>query len=425
MAVPLIRQEVHQWYGIEIDESAASPDVTRIGSNMNLHCSLPVQSMMRACLLNDDGTVNYYLDPADWTKKVSGAASNLDGTDGQVMIEIPTFYRKVDNPSSGIYQHKISLYPVPGFTKIDKFYVGAYKAALKRDTLKLSSVQNLTATYRGGNNNAAYDAANNTFLGKPATSISLINFRTYARNRGSNKWNVLPWRQAMIVYNLFMIEYATMNSQKAVNVNLTAAGYKQGGLGNGTTQVDGTEWAIFNGYNPVIPCGQSNSLNSGSGEVSYSIPGFGTSANQKVCRYRGMENLFGDIWEWCDGGSVFHQTDGAGGKSKFYGCNVPANFADGTAINYDYLGDLPRTEGWVKTMLHEDKSVMIPKELGGSDSTYFCDYFYTPGGSGSWVAPLRGGTAYGRSAAGFGCLCTIYSAAVTAASIGARLCYLP
>ena len=50
---------------------------------------------MKACLLNDDGSVNYYLNPNDWSKKITGEASNLDGTDGQVMIEIPEHYRIV------------------------------------------------------------------------------------------------------------------------------------------------------------------------------------------------------------------------------------------------------------------------------------------------------------------------------------------
>ena len=416
------------WYGIEINEANSSPDVTRIAGtgHMGYHATLPVHALMRACLLLDNGVVNYYLNPTDWTKKASGEASNLDGTDGQVMIEIPKFYRKVENPSAGVYQHKISLYPISGFVEIPKFYIGAYEAALNRSTLKLASVKNTTATYRGGNNNAAWDAAVNTLLGTSATAITLTNFRTYARNRGSNKWNVLPWRQAMLLYDLFIIEYATLNSQKAVNANLTVNGYKQGGLGNGVSTAVSAEWNTFNGYYPFISCGASDSLANGTGEVpavKVNFGGAGVNRTFTVPRYRGIENIFGHIWEWQDGASVLHGA--AGGVSKFYTCDLPANFADGTAANYDYRGDIPVTEGYLKKMLYDAKGIMIPKEVGGSSATYFSDYFYTPGLISAWRAVLRGGLANRGSDAGFSCLSSDGAASDASAIIGARLCYIP
>ena len=86
-------------YGVEWDEDDSSPTLTRLGSLAGFAASsspgdvnLPIQAMMRRCLQNDDGTVNYYLDPTDSTLKEDGAtASVLDGTDGQVMVEIQKF----------------------------------------------------------------------------------------------------------------------------------------------------------------------------------------------------------------------------------------------------------------------------------------------------------------------------------------------
>jgi hypothetical protein len=218
-----------------------------------------------------------------------------------------------------VYRHKISLFPISGFTEIPKFYVSPSETQIQRSTLKLSSVRSLDADYRGGANNAALDAAINTDLGKPATSISLTNYRTYARNRGT-KWNVLPYRQIMLIYDLFIIEFATLNSQKAVSGVLTIDGYKQGGLGNGVTTADGTEWGNFSGYNPFITCGASDTLANGSGEVSVVKTDFGGSGVNRtftVPRFRGLENLFGHIWEWHDGASVYHQTAVEGGLHKF------------------------------------------------------------------------------------------------------------
>ena len=111
------------WYGYELDEANSSPDVTRIAGagKMAYHASLPVQSLMKGCIINDSGAVQYYLKSDDWSKKADGSASVLDGTDGQVMVEMPKFYHKIENPSSGVYRHKISLFPISSFTEIPKF----------------------------------------------------------------------------------------------------------------------------------------------------------------------------------------------------------------------------------------------------------------------------------------------------------------
>ena len=81
------------YYGIEWDTSVSNPHPTRIGK-AELHAELPVQSMIRRCTLNDDGSVNYYLHANDSTKQDNGAAAHLDGTDGQVMVELPDCYAR-------------------------------------------------------------------------------------------------------------------------------------------------------------------------------------------------------------------------------------------------------------------------------------------------------------------------------------------
>ena len=73
----------------------------------------------------------------------------------------------------------------------------------------------MDADYRGGNNNTAYDGTYRTFLGRPATGISRTNFRNYARKRkaGSTEWNCMTYDIQKELYWLFVIEYATLNSQ--------------------------------------------------------------------------------------------------------------------------------------------------------------------------------------------------------------------
>jgi len=256
-------------YGVQWDVTNSNPAVTRVGA-MGMHATLPIHNLIKACLLLDNGTVNYYLKPDDWSKKADGTASNLTGTDGQVMIEIPAFYQKFETDGN-VRRVMVSQYALQGFVLNPVMYVSAYEASVQRSTLKLASVKNLTTDFRGGSNTSAWDALANTMLGRPATSISRTNYRNYARSRGT-KWETYPYFAHTTLWWLFVVEYATRNSQAAVNLALTAEGYRQGALGNGVSALDDTRWSHFTGYNPIIPCGASDSIATGSGEITYTMP---------------------------------------------------------------------------------------------------------------------------------------------------------
>ena len=55
-----------------------------------------IQSLMRRCVVKADGTVNYYLNPDNSNFKEDGTPSVLTGADGNVMVEIPKHYIKVE-----------------------------------------------------------------------------------------------------------------------------------------------------------------------------------------------------------------------------------------------------------------------------------------------------------------------------------------
>src|SRR3546814_17064311 len=69
-------------YGVEYDESNATPQLTRIGDDITLHVRLPIQSKMRRCILNGDGSVLYYLDESNRPQKTDGGQEVLDGKKG-------------------------------------------------------------------------------------------------------------------------------------------------------------------------------------------------------------------------------------------------------------------------------------------------------------------------------------------------------
>ena len=416
------------WYGIEWDVTVSNPHPTRIGKD-ELHKSLPLQSMMRGCLLKDDGTVNYYLHTNDSTKRDNGAAADLTGADGQVMVELPDVYVRFEMDGNK-RRAMISPQALPGFHLWKKDYISMYEAAVQRSTTKLCSVVNTDVDYRGGNNNASYDGKSNTLLGRPATSINLTNLRTYARKRGSVAWNCNVYSVHRKVWWLFAIEYCTFNSQEAFNAELTSEGYHQGGLSEGVTTLDWGKWSTFNGNNPFIPCGYTNSLGNHSGYVEFTMPteyDATTTKVVKVNRYRGIELLFGHVWKWTDGCKCMIQSETDGGLSNFYVADDPASFNSNGLSGYELRGVLPRKEGYVKEMIVGEYGEIMPLMVGAGSTTYFCDYFYTniPSSGTAERGVLFGGDAANGAAAGFVYAYTPHTASTASASIGSRLCYIP
>lgn len=416
------------YYGIEWNATVSNPKPTRIGK-MELHKELPLQSLMRRCILKDNGTVNYYLHANDSTKRDNGAAANLTGADGQYMVELPDMYVRFETDGD-ISRHLQSTEPLPGFRLWRKDYVSAVEATVQRSTTTLCSVVNKDADYRGGNNDASRDGTYKTQLGMPATQISLTNFRAYARKRGSTEWNCNLYQTHRKLWWLFAVEYANFNSQDAFNAELDENGYHQGGLSSGVTTLNSTKWNTFNNYYPFVPCGTTNSLGNHSGVVEFTMPdeydpGVPTKVN--VPSYRGVENPFGHIWKWTDGCKCLIQSETDGGLSEFYVCDDPAAFTSSGVVNYDLRGNLPRKEGYVKKLILGEHGEIMPLEVGGGSTTYFCDYFYTniPSSGVSERGVLFGGFASSGATAGFVCASAKFTAATTSANFGSRLCFYP
>lgn len=410
-------------YGIEFDTTVSTSACTRIG-NLALHKSLPIHNRMKGCLLDDNGNVVEYLNPTNWT------GQTRDGSRGQVMVELPNLYYKFQTEGTK-RRVRFSEYPLPGYHFFRQQYCSAYEATVKRSTTTLCSVANMDADYRGGGNNAAWDGSHRTLLGRPATAISRTSFRNYARKRkaGSSEWNCMTYEQQKILYWLFVVEYATLNSQAAFNAQKDSNGYAQGGLGNGVTLTP--DWNGFNGYYPFVPCGYTDDLGNASGEVAYTMlkEDGTTHGTVMVPRYRGIENPFGHTWQWTDGINIRispTEENGGDGLSKVFVCTDPAKFKDNGYDGYAHVGNEARAEGYVKEVIFGEHGEIMPAVVGGGSTTYFCDYHYT---NIPTVEALRGvlfgGTANYGAPAGFACALSNVAPASSAANIGSRLCFIP
>lgn len=421
------QQSKDYYYGVEWNVTVSNSALTRIGKPQ-LHVALPCQSKMRRCTLKDDGSVNYYLDANNSNLRADGETAKLDGSDGQFMVELPNVYMRFE-ADGNIRRALMSPQPLPGFTKWSKDYISAVEATIDRTNNKLAAVVNETAQYRGGGNQSNWDALDKSQLGMPATGKSLADFRNFARARNSGDtdkhWNCNTYKIHKKLFWLYTIEYANSNCQLAYNAELTQEGYHRGGLGNGVTTL-GSEWNTFNGYHPIVKCGATKTLGNKTGVVTYSLPAsYGNgSVTVSVPSYRGVENPFGHIWKWTDG-VLCGIESGQEGLSKLYVCDTPSKFSSSITADYEYRGNLSRTNGYVKTIILGEYGEIMPLSVGGGSTTYFCDYFYTsiPSSGTSTRGVLFCGPANSGACAGFVCAYTLSSPSSTAAPIGSRLCY--
>ena len=407
-------------YGVEWDTASSSPDGVRVG-NMQLHRELPVQSKMRRCLLDRDGGVKEYLD-----NELSWGGSYLDYA---VMTEIPEHWYKLYFNGTK-FRMMLSEIPLPGYKHVDKFYISTYEARMYRtDNLlcsaagasKLSDPNSIN--FRGGDNTAEWDDTYRSLLGCPVTNLTRDQFRQAARKRGSG-WEMYTYGAHKTLFWLFAVEYATLNSQKPFNAQKDANGFAQGGLGLGPTQM--TDWANFNNANPLIPCGYTNEFGNSSGEKAYVVKNSsdGTHATLIANRYRGIENPFGHIWKYTDGANI-QVTTGDNGLSILWTTDDPSNFSDSSYVGYDKKGNICRTDGFAKKMLLGEDGDIVTTEIGGSSSTYWCDYYATNTSANRMQVIQVGGNADSETSAGLAYVGAGDPPSGAYRRVGSRLCFFP
>lgn len=404
-------------YGVEWDTASSSPDGVRVG-NMQLHRELPIQSKLRSVILDNNGGIKNYLNNSNW--------GNIDTEylTESIMTEIPEHWYKFYQDGTK-FRMMLSAMPLPGYNHIDQFYISSFESGIDRSSSTLISSYGVGSTNvnkRGGDNTSEWDGTYRSLLGCPVTYLTRDQFRQAARKRGSG-WEMYTYGAHKTLFWLFAVEYATLNSQKPFNAQKDANGFSQGGLGEGASQM--TDWINFNNANPLIPCGYTNEFGNGSGEKAYVVKNAsgGTHATLMANRYRGIENPFGHIWKYTDGANI-QVTTGDAGLSILWTTDDPSNFSDTSYTGYDKKGNICRTSGYAKKMLLGENGDIIPTEVDGSSSTYWCDYYRTTITIDGIFVVLAGSSANGALGNG---LASIYGGYTSnsARDIGTRLCFFP
>lgn len=420
----LSRNENELWYGVKFDlANSSSPDGVRTG-NMEMHKTLPIQSKMRGCTINNDDNTKMYLKADDWNKWEDGVTITDDskGVAPENMVEIPEHYRLLVATPDNTVEIRMSEYNLPGYTKVEKKYIGAYEGVINTGNV---NTQNMLRSI-----------AISTPKLKPVVNKTRNQFQTFARgNNRTNNWNIYTYDAHRDITWLFVVEYATLNSQKAFNANLTAEGYHQGGLGEGittgTVTVNGATTCSF------VHSGVTKSLGNGTGIIEYTHTNTnaeGTSTGTKVVnvpRYRGIENPFGHVWK-----NVIDVVV-AGTDNSVYICKDYTKFGTfegGTnptaeqliAAGYE-LQDFKEstiTSQYVKKLVNNNQADLFPTVVGNGAgaTTYYCNHHWASA-TATPKTLLIGGVSGNGSHAGLFSLHSNYGLDDSDASVGTRITF--
>lgn len=412
----IVTLDAPDWYGVSWSQTSSSPDCTRIG-NMDMHRTLPIQSMMKGYLYFKDRNSLYRMLKLNdsWTKCENYSAGGwrdvdtlLEDNNINVMIKIPEFWW-IDDYTESTETHNLKICPhaKPGWYHHKEAYVSAYEG------------------YIDGN---YYRSSKNKI---PSVNFTRSAVRPKARANGlGNSWNIYTYNEHRAICHLFLVEYATRNSQKAVNTALTVEGFRQGGLGSGCT----TGTVTINGATTYsfIPTGSSDSLGSGSGEVTVTIQqtdssGSNTTTTTIKCnRYRGIENPFGHVWKHTD--DVISVYISGYGARFWYKCDSPDHFGDSISNDNPYYKNIAANAvvtGYKTKIVTTSACDFFALSCNnGSETTYWCDYNWD-NTDGSLHCLLIGGRSGAGGQAGLFDLHSGSGVSNSGADVGSRLIYLP
>jgi len=384
-------------------------------STSALDANLPIQAAMKRCLLNDDGTVNYYLDASNSALKATGGASDLTGTDGQVMVEIPKFWFK-ESLVGTVKSWYISLNYISGFelhpafwkdgVKVDYRYMSAFEGGMwDASTGAMCAEASIPSSiYASG------DKMTSVAGTWAKTNQQRHEYRTMAAERGTG-WRQLDYYLHSAVQLLYLVEYADFNSQTMI--------------GAGRTNLSGGSWTAGSYIGLTgLSVGDGNGTNSVMSGDLYAVNGNGYATDYMT--YRGIENLYGNVWKMADGITWDGRWTGTEAAQPIYVTNNSDYFADETSVNMKHICDatyIGASSGYAANI--ENVVGFIPSTVGAISTTKLTDYYYqySEVGRDYWRVFLVGGFAYHGGQAGAFTGYAFYTWSRAAAYVGGRLCF--
>lgn len=302
------------------------------------------------------------LNPNNFAQFADGSAADItSGNAGDVMIAFPRRGVKIstsgniltismtDDPDNSDFTYYAHT---RGTTRKEVFYLGAYKGYVASS--KLRSLSGKT----------------------PTASQTIGTFRTQAHANGTG-YEQSGFYQLIFRQCMYLLKYKNLDSQSA--------------LGQG-----------YVGGSAAASTGATNTRGMD----------YGTTSTTTQMKLFGLEDFWGNIWEWIDGivtdstRNILTATDNFNDSGSGY-----KNQGQGATSNIGNYMSKPQGKS---------ETGFLAKEVNGSQSTYFCDYAYLYA---SCVACFGGDWSDGAYAGAFH-LAVDYTASASFANVAARLMFL-
>ena len=470
----------------------SSTDVyARLGSLKGISTSqsagddyLPIHSDMKRCLLQDDGTVNYYVDTDNPIMKDGTTVTTTGTTDGT------TAYKLVDTGADFVtdgiaagqfaYNSTDDTYSI--ITAIDDLNT----LSLERDIFITGELYDIgTANFGGTDGQVMVEipkfyykhtlvgTLNSWYISKyDLSGFELhpafwkdgqeVDYRYISAFEGS-MWDATT--SAMVAkadittsmyaagdkmcsvagtwakVNETRVEYRAMSAERGTGFRqldyylhsavqlLYLVEYadfnSQTMIGGGRTNLTGGGWTADSYIGLTgLSIGDGNGTNSVMSGTLYDIDGTGYLTD--YMSYRGIENFFGNVWKMVDGITWDGRWTGSAAAQPVYVTNNVNYFADQTNINLKHLCDASYIDANADYISNiENVFGFIPSVVGASSTTKLTDYYYQYSvvDRDFWRVVCAGGTAGYGGRAGVFSLYSVGAWSLAAADVAGRLCY--
>lgn len=328
-------------YPSDVENSGFAKAVMNFGGAFSYGSwpSTPGEKFMpRPCMLRFNGTVDYYLNPNDYTKKADGTTSDVANMNygGNAMMEWPKIYVKRWE-SNGVYHFRCSD------MKVDS----DYECWSNYDKNNKEIPHFYTPIFFGskdGSNRLRSISGQSNFVNNTAQTEV-----TYAKNNGADIWYTEVLSDRELVNDLLTMMFKSTDLQATAGYGVCSA---SAAIAPGSMNTKGLFW--------------------GAGDKTSGVKVFG------------MENWWGNIFRRIAGWCI------SGGTQKV---KLTRGTKDGTTVgDYNFDGNGYKTisgvnltrSGYISKMKTESFG-RFPMEANGSTTTFEADQVWADSGNGYYA----------------------------------------
>ena len=339
--VNTIQYKENSYFSIYIDTSVSGPDaIVTEGMDYEGTSMKEFISKIRRCVIEDvtfatteEGTIPManikFLDDANGTLYASGTSAPITVKD--VMVFFPEYWYLgiQDTSNTNKWEYRFSNVEQDGYNYSPAFLLGVYKAS------------SVTGDGSGSYGNSGTTQIYSVSGGYRVTGVSNTNFKAKAAARGDG-FQIIDYEMHKTIANLFYLKYKNTNAQAICG----AGPHIWSGRTNGSTDALG----MTDTTSDASSAGPINNSNTGATFVNF----------------LGLEGAWGYVYENVEGLEI---------EDRLWNISIPSKYKkDGGGKRSVQAGT---SDGWITKLAAGEKMDVVPTNVGGSDSTYFSDYYWS------------------------------------------------